>query len=162
MVKVPGMLHANYVKCPVFGGKPVSANLEEVKKLTGVKDAFIIEAARGLKPGVAIVANSTWNAINAASKLKVQWDEGANANQIATVLPSRRSPQERKAHPRRSARGRQSPGGQCIASPTLPTRRWSRKTPRLASRLTAQWKSGLRRRIPNLFSKAFPASVSRM
>lgn len=80
-VKLPGMLYANYTKCPVFGGKPASANLEEVKKLPGVKDAFILEGGNGLKPGVAIVADSTWNATSAAGKLKVQWDEGANANQ---------------------------------------------------------------------------------
>jgi len=80
-VKQPGMLHANYVKCPVNGGSPVSANLDEVKKLPGVKDAFIIPAATGLKGGVAIVADSTWNAMSAANKLKVVWDEGANANQ---------------------------------------------------------------------------------
>jgi isoquinoline 1-oxidoreductase beta subunit len=55
--------------------------LEEIKKLPGVKDAFIIEAANGLKSGVAIVADSTWNANSAADKLKVVWDEGANANQ---------------------------------------------------------------------------------
>ncbi|HVU37126.1 MAG TPA: molybdopterin cofactor-binding domain-containing protein, partial [Opitutales bacterium] len=45
------------------------------------KDAFILEGGNGLKPGVAIVADSTWNSISAANKLKVQWDDGANANQ---------------------------------------------------------------------------------
>jgi len=80
-VKLPGMLYANYTKCPVFGGRPVSANLDEIRKLPGVKDAFILEGGNGLKPGVAIVADSTWRSINAASKLQVVWDEGANANQ---------------------------------------------------------------------------------
>jgi len=80
-VKQPGMLHANFVKCPVPGGTPVSANLDEVKKLPGVRDAFIVPAATGVKAGVAVVADSTWNAISAAEKLKVEWNEGANANQ---------------------------------------------------------------------------------
>ncbi len=75
-VKLPGMLHAIYVRCPVFGGKPVSANLDEVKMLPGVKDAFILQGITGLVPGVAIVTDSTWAAISAAGKLKVEWDNG--------------------------------------------------------------------------------------
>ncbi|MEO7775206.1 MAG: molybdopterin cofactor-binding domain-containing protein [Steroidobacteraceae bacterium] len=80
---LPGMLFAVYEKCPAFAGKPVSANFEEVKALPGVKDCFIIEgstdflawARAGAQPGVAIVADSTWNAISARKRLKVQWDE---------------------------------------------------------------------------------------
>jgi hypothetical protein len=51
--------------------------------MPGVKDAFIVEGTEnlnGLRPGVAIVANSTWNAIRARKKLVVQWDEGEGAN----------------------------------------------------------------------------------
>src|SRR5439155_15495608 len=55
-----GTLFAVYEKCPVFGGKAMSANLDEVKKLPGVKHAFIADAVRGqgqnnLASGVAIV-----------------------------------------------------------------------------------------------------------
>lgn len=81
--KVPGMLHAVYQKCPVFGGKVVSANLDKIKTLPGVKDAFVIEGTSnlvGLMPGVAIVAESTWAAISARKQLEVQWDEGDHAN----------------------------------------------------------------------------------
>jgi len=79
--KQPGMLYANYVRCPVFGGKPVSANLDEVKKLPGVRDAFILDGLQGLTPGIAIVADSTWNAMSASDKLQVKWDEGAGVSQ---------------------------------------------------------------------------------
>ena len=81
-VQLPGMLHAVYVKCPVLGGKPVSANLDAIKALPGVKDAFIVEGSanlNGLRPGVAIVATSTWNAFKARRQLEVQWDEGPGA-----------------------------------------------------------------------------------
>jgi isoquinoline 1-oxidoreductase beta subunit len=87
-VNPPGMLHAVYEKCPVFGGRPVSANLDEIKKLTGVKHAFIVDRiqiqggqGQGLVPGVAIVADNWWNANNARKSLKVVWEEGATATQ---------------------------------------------------------------------------------
>lgn len=81
---VPGMVHAVYVKCPVFGGKAKSANLEEVKKQPGVTDAFIIAGGddlAGLLCGVAIVGNNWWRVNKARSVLKVEWDEGPTAAQ---------------------------------------------------------------------------------
>jgi isoquinoline 1-oxidoreductase beta subunit len=81
-VQLPGMLYAVYAKCPVFGGKPVSANLDAVKAMPGVKDAFIVEGTpnlNGLRPGVAIVATSTWAALRARRALQVVWDEGGGA-----------------------------------------------------------------------------------
>lgn len=75
--RLPGMLYATYTKCPAFGGKAVSANLDEIKALPGVKDAFILEGngnQQELASGVAIIANSTWAAFQAEKKLKVEWD----------------------------------------------------------------------------------------
>jgi isoquinoline 1-oxidoreductase subunit beta len=76
--QLPNLLYAVYEKCPAFGGKVQSANLDTVKKMPGVKDAFEIKGtglATEVMPGVAIIATSTWAAINARKQLKVVWDE---------------------------------------------------------------------------------------
>ena len=78
--KVPGMLYAVYQKCPVFGGRPVSANLDEILALPDVKQAFLLEGRNGLTGGVAILADSTWAALSARRQLNVIWDEGDHAN----------------------------------------------------------------------------------
>lgn len=83
-VQLPGMLYAIYEKSPVFGGKVVSANLDKIKSLPGVRNAFVIEGGsnlKGLLPGVAIVADSTWAAFSARKHLKVVWDDGQAATQ---------------------------------------------------------------------------------
>src|SRR5690606_24783344 len=85
--RVPGMLYATYTKAPAIGARAVSANLDHVKSLPGVKDAFLVEqrgnpiefspAADAILSGVAIVADSTWAALKAKRELEVEWDESA-------------------------------------------------------------------------------------
>lgn len=77
---VPGMQYAVFEKCPAVGGKVAEANLEEIRKLPGVTNAFVV-AGTGkpteVMPGVAIVATSTYAALAARRKLKVSWDESS-------------------------------------------------------------------------------------
>ena len=112
-VTVPGMQHAVFQKCPVFGGKVVSANLDAIKKLPGVKTAFVVERPEitdtvlpgdpGLENGVAIVAQTWWHAQSARKKLQVNWNEGPRADQ-SSVAFAERAAELSKQPPQRTIR----------------------------------------------------------
>ena len=99
-VMVPGMLHAVFEKCPVFGGKVTNANLDVIKAQPGVTHAFVVDgvgtALDGLMPGVAIVADSWYNASKARTRLLVTWDEGATASQDSAWFTQRARELSRK------------------------------------------------------------------
>jgi len=93
-VRLEGMLYAVFEKCPAFGGKVRSANVEAIRKLPGVTHAFVVEGTTnlaGLMPGVAIVADSWWQANEARKQLKVDWaathaDSSADYERQAEIL----------------------------------------------------------------------------
>ena len=73
-VKLPGMVYATIVQCPVIGGKVKSIESAQAKSMPGV------QAVVQVSDGVAVVADSWWRAKKAAEKLTIQWDEGAVAS----------------------------------------------------------------------------------
>jgi isoquinoline 1-oxidoreductase beta subunit len=68
-VQIDGMLTAVVIRSPFLGGKLKSFEAAEAKKQPGVFDVFEIDR------GVAVVANTYWQARQASSKVKVTWDD---------------------------------------------------------------------------------------
>ncbi|MDI9333663.1 MAG: xanthine dehydrogenase family protein molybdopterin-binding subunit [Cytophagales bacterium] len=72
-VKLPGMVYASLEQSPVIGGKVKSFDGAAAKAMPGVIDVVQIN------DGVAVVASSYWQAVQARKALKVEWDEGSVA-----------------------------------------------------------------------------------
>ena len=72
-IKLPGMLTAIVVHCPVFGGKARSINSETALRVAGVRRVLEIEE------GVVVLADHFWAAQQGARALRIEWDYGAAA-----------------------------------------------------------------------------------
>src|SRR5262249_14357122 len=73
-VRLPDMLYASVMTCPVFGGKLKSYNFDAIKNMPGVK--AVVE----IPNGIAVVADSFWRAKTALEVMPIEWDLGAHAN----------------------------------------------------------------------------------
>ena len=71
--RLPGMVYAAVVNCPVFGGKAKSYDEAAIKGARG----FI--AVVPVENGVAVVADRFWRAKEMAAALPIVWDGGAAA-----------------------------------------------------------------------------------
>ena len=82
-VKLPGLLTARVVRCPVFGGKVARFNADKAKAVPGVTHVVQIST------GVAVVADNYWSASRGAQALEVTWDEGPLAKLTSAEIMTR-------------------------------------------------------------------------
>ncbi|HVY06470.1 MAG TPA: molybdopterin cofactor-binding domain-containing protein [Burkholderiales bacterium] len=73
-VRLPGLVHASIVQCPVFGGKLKSYDDAAVKDKRGIK------AVVAGDDWVAVVADNWWRANQALKSVTVEWDVGENGD----------------------------------------------------------------------------------
>lgn len=88
-VRVPGMLFAVIARCPTFGGTLQSFDAAKAKASPGV--VAVVEVPPGPKGsfapgGVAVVAKSTWQAIQGRNALTVKWNPGPHAAESSASL----------------------------------------------------------------------------
>jgi len=83
-VRLPGMLNAALVQCPVFKGTLKSVDDSKARGMPGVRTIV------ALKDAVAVIADTYWHARQAADALAITWDDGHNgsvsSNSIAAFV----------------------------------------------------------------------------
>ncbi|RDY61559.1 xanthine dehydrogenase family protein molybdopterin-binding subunit [Flagellimonas nanhaiensis] len=85
-MKLPNMLYAAIERCPVWKGSLSSFDASEALKVPGVVEVLEVEPTEvqatdyrgGVRPGVAVLATSTWAAFEGKKALKIEWEMGIN------------------------------------------------------------------------------------
>ena len=83
-VRLPGMVIAAVRDCPVNGGSLTSFDAAKVMGRPGVKAVTRVGAS-----GVAVIADTYWNAKSALEALPVTWDMGPNAAVDSAAIAAR-------------------------------------------------------------------------
>src|SRR5262245_46729063 len=73
-IRLPDMLFAAVMVCPVFGGKLKRYDFDAIKQSPGVR------AAVEIPDGIAVVADSFWRAKTALEVMPIEWDLGEHVN----------------------------------------------------------------------------------
>src|SRR5206468_4800116 len=79
-VRLPGMLNAALVQCPVFKGTLKSVDDSKARAMPGVRSIV------RLKDAVAVVADTWWHAKQAADALSIAWDDGGNGGASSDTI----------------------------------------------------------------------------
>jgi isoquinoline 1-oxidoreductase subunit beta len=72
-IRLPDMLYAAVMACPVFGGTLKRYDFDAIKHMPGVRTAVEIP------DGIAVVADSFWRAKTALEVMPIEWDFGPHA-----------------------------------------------------------------------------------
>lgn len=89
---VPGMLRAAIRRCPTYGGRVAAYDDAEALGVPGVRAVAKVDAVGGTEErpyaveGVAVVAESTWAALEGRRALTVEWDPGPNVGESTDRL----------------------------------------------------------------------------
>lgn len=90
-VRLPGMLYAALMQCPVHGGKLKRFDFDAVKNMPGVRGVAVVDpseprrqlerpafwANTDAQSGIAVVAEHYWQARKALEAMPIEWDYGA-------------------------------------------------------------------------------------
>jgi isoquinoline 1-oxidoreductase subunit beta len=80
-VRLPGMLYAAVRGCPQFGGTLRSFDATQAERMPGVLRVVAYGGGAGCAPGVAVVAQSHWQAAQALAAVRIDWESGASQPQ---------------------------------------------------------------------------------
>ncbi len=89
---LPGILYAVIARSPYFDGTVKSFDDGAAKQVRGVRHVVPMQGpnggplARNLAAGVAIVADSTWAAMQGRKALRIEWSPGPHASESTRVL----------------------------------------------------------------------------
>jgi isoquinoline 1-oxidoreductase beta subunit len=89
-VRVPGLLIATVERSRVFGGRVKSCDATKARAVPGVRYVTQLDGSPwtgangawgiGMESGIAVVADTYWQAVQGRRALEIVWDEGPNAS----------------------------------------------------------------------------------
>jgi isoquinoline 1-oxidoreductase beta subunit len=94
-VRLPGMLFAVIARCPYFGGRASACEDGAAKATPGVRAVFPVpaigyvqelETNLNVAGGIAVVADSTWAALQGRKALKITWEKGPGPQESTASL----------------------------------------------------------------------------
>jgi isoquinoline 1-oxidoreductase beta subunit len=72
-IREPGMLYASVARAPFVGGRAARWDAARARRVAGVRDVLAISS------GVAVVAETTWAALQGRDAIEVAWEPGPHA-----------------------------------------------------------------------------------
>lgn len=100
---LPGQVYASVERCPWHDGSLISVDDKTARAVPGVLDVVPLQGPQAGQPytilasGVAVVATSTWAALQGRRALRIAWDKGPHATESSAGL--RRQMEQAMASP---------------------------------------------------------------